>query len=109
VGCDLHRKLLPDDRIVYPARTGLKKDLDVNLILRILTFALFFKAVDDEGKPFPNDVVFYEKLKNGPENILVEVCGFDPDEHKEVFEKVLAWFVGLQKDPDYLHKMIDDD
>lgn len=109
VGCDLHRKLLPDDRIVYPALTGLKKELDVNLILRILTFALFFKAVDDEGKPFPNDVAFHDELKNGPEYVLTRICGFDPDEHKEVFEKVSAWFEGLQKDPDYLHKMIDDE
>jgi mannitol-1-phosphate 5-dehydrogenase len=106
VGCDLNRKLLPDDRIVYPARTGLKLGMEVDLILKVLTFALFFRAVDDKGNPFPNDPDFYEKLKNGPESILTHLCGFHPVEHREVIEKVTVWYNELKKDSKSIRKMI---
>ncbi len=106
VGCDLNRKLLPDDRIVYPARSGLERGMNVDLILRVLTFALFFRATDDKGKPFPNDPLFYEKLKNGPDYVLSHVCGFDPVKQKGVFEKVRIWYDRLHKDPSYVRQMI---
>ncbi len=106
VGCDLNRKLLPDDRIVYPARSGLKRGMDVDLILRVLTFALFFNATDDKGNPFPNDTGFHEKMKNGPEYILTSVCGFLPEKHKEVVEQVSLWYELIRKDPQYVRTMI---
>ncbi len=106
VGCDLNRKLLPDDRIVYPAKTGLKQGVNVDLILKVLTFAMFFKAVDDKGNPFPNDPPFHEKLKNGPEIILTHLCGFHPVRHRDVIAKVSSWYKSLQNDPKNIQHMI---
>ena len=63
VGCGLHRKLAPDDRIVAPLISAEQNQLPYNLIFKVLLAALQFKAKDKNGKMLPADIDFHNELE----------------------------------------------
>ena len=76
VGCDLYRKLSPDDRIVIPLLSAKNAGLPCDKIVQVLMAALQFKATDPDGNMFPADTVFHRELaEKGRESILQQVCG----------------------------------
>ena len=76
VGCDLYRKLSPDDRLVTPLITAINNGLPYDRIAQVLAAALHFKAAGPDGKMFPNDVVFHTEMENnGVKFMLENVCG----------------------------------
>jgi len=80
VGCDLYRKLAPDDRIVVPLLTALQNNLPYEMIIQVFAAALHFKATGADGQMFPADADFHMEFKNkGIEGILRDVCGFTDD------------------------------
>ena len=88
VGCDLFRKLGPEDRLAG----GIKMARDLNKpydrILFILCCALRFRASNEEGNLFPRDAEFFKLFNGNTEKILSKVCAFDNLKEKEVFIKV---------------------
>ena len=77
VGCDLYRKLSPDDRIITPLMCAYQHQLPYSHILQVLLAALRFKCTGPDGKMFSSDVDFHHELeKEGQRNVLQRVCGF---------------------------------
>ena len=88
VGRDMLRKLGPEDRLVGAIKKGLKHNMNVDRILYALVCGFYFRATDKSGDMFDRDIEFVEKyFKNGTEYILVNVCGFSRDKHRNIFEK----------------------
>jgi mannitol-1-phosphate 5-dehydrogenase len=74
VGCDLYRKLSPEDRLAGPIHVAIKLGLPYNCILNVVKAALNFKATDENGRHFYADEKFFEQAKNGNQNILENIC-----------------------------------
>ncbi len=88
VGCDLYRKLSPDDRIVTPLLTAFQNQLPFDRIFSVFSAAFEFKATDPDGNMFPADIEFHKELKEkGKEEILRRVCGFTDPEIKAIASK----------------------
>ncbi len=88
VGRDLLRKLGPEDRLVGAIKMGLMHNMNVDMILNTLVCGFYFRAVDESGDMFDRDIEFVEKyFKNGIEHILINVCGFSRDKHKNIISK----------------------
>ena len=79
VGCDLYRKLAPDDRIITPLTNAYHHQLPYNLIQQVLLAALQFRCTGPDGKMFPSDIDFHNELKKeGERKLLQRVCGLKP-------------------------------
>ena len=88
VGRDLLRKLGPEDRLVGAVKKGLKHNINVDKILYALVCGFYFRATDESGAMFDRDIEFVEKyFKNGIEYVLVNVCGFDKNKHKDIIAR----------------------
>jgi mannitol-1-phosphate 5-dehydrogenase len=88
IGCDLYRKLSPDDRIVGAIRMAELVDRPYDKILQILVCACHFRAADENGIVPDDDIEFIGLYEKGIENVLVEVCGFDSDDDKELIASI---------------------
>ncbi len=75
VGCDLFRKLSPEDRLIAPLNAGLILHMPIDKILKVVIAALGFNAKDENGKYFPEDELFYIEAAKGIEHVLRGVCG----------------------------------
>lgn len=73
VGCDLYRKLGPQDRFAAPIRTARKQGLPHNLIMNALIAGISFRAADEQGKYYPSDLKFFEEAKYGVDYILKNI------------------------------------
>ena len=88
VGCDLYRKLSPDDRIITPLMSAYHLQLPCDHILPVLLVALRFKCIGSDGKMFPSDIDFHRELeKEGEKKVLQRVCGFT-DAENELYLKL---------------------
>jgi len=85
VGCDLYRKLGPEDRLAGGIKAALDLKKPYDRILFILLCAFRFRAVNEEGQLFPGDAEFIELFNGKTESILSNVCSFDNVKEKEVF------------------------
>jgi mannitol-1-phosphate 5-dehydrogenase len=65
VGCDLPRKLGPNDRLVGAIRLAQEMNVPYNKILYALVCGFRFRATDEEGKLFPADAEFDKISKSG--------------------------------------------
>jgi mannitol-1-phosphate 5-dehydrogenase len=74
VGCDLFRKLNPEDRLVAPIKAAISLNKPYDLILNALMLGIAFRAKDENGNFFTNDVLFFEETENGIEYILKNIC-----------------------------------
>ena len=85
VGCDLYRKLSPDDRIVTPLVTAFRAGLPSDKIVQVLSAALQFKATGSDAKMFPSDIDFHKDLaeKNRKE-VIQRVCGLSDTEYSQI-------------------------
>jgi mannitol-1-phosphate 5-dehydrogenase len=75
VGCDLFRKLSPDDRLVAPILSARKLQLPHDLILDALMAAISFRATDENGNFHPADTEFFKIAEQGFGKVWAEVCG----------------------------------
>jgi mannitol-1-phosphate 5-dehydrogenase len=86
VGCDLERKLGPDDRLVPVIKYAIKNKLPFLNIMKAFVSGIFFDARDDEGKPYPPDLTFLHKFNRNVARILIEHCNFEAsDENRILF------------------------
>lgn len=79
VGCDLYRKLGPEDRLVAPLRAALKLNKPYHLILNAIEAGISFSAKDENGNYYPPDELFFEEAKKGNRYILEKVCQLPVD------------------------------
>jgi mannitol-1-phosphate 5-dehydrogenase len=87
VGCDLHRKLGPDDRFAAPLKAAIKPGLPCKHILDAMEAALSFRATDHLGNQLESDKQFISEAKKGLKHILRNVSGFTPDEVRQLLRK----------------------
>jgi mannitol-1-phosphate 5-dehydrogenase len=79
VGCDLYRKLGPEDRLVAPLRAALQMNKPYHLILNAIEAGISFRATDQNGYYYPSDVMFFEEAKKGNRYILEKICQLPVD------------------------------
>jgi mannitol-1-phosphate 5-dehydrogenase len=76
VGCDLYRKLSPDDRLVAPIHAAMLMHKPYDLVFEVLTAAISFRATDEKGEYFPGDEAFFSASQKGTAHVLRNICGF---------------------------------
>ncbi len=77
VGCDLFRKLSPEDRIVAPIKSAITVNKPYDLILNALLAAISFRAKDEQGRYFASDEDFFSEAGKGTNHILRNICRLD--------------------------------
>jgi len=74
VGCDLYRKLGPEDRFTAPIHAAIRTGKPYDLIFNALKAGISFRATDENGNYFPSDIRFFEETQKGIPYILEHVC-----------------------------------
>lgn len=87
VGCDLPRKLGPNDRLVGAIRLAQERNVPYDKILHALVCGCRFSAKNENGKMHPHDESFYQLYQTGLRNVLSKICKFDEITDSELFEK----------------------
>jgi mannitol-1-phosphate 5-dehydrogenase len=87
VGCDLMRKLGPEDRLAGAIKNAIRHNLPYDKILIALVCACHFRAGDEEGKALKEDVEFCGIYNKGIESVLDHVCRFSRKDHPGVFSE----------------------
>ena len=78
VGCDLERKLGPDDRLVPVVKLAHDRGLPYGNILEALVSGIYFDARDQNGYRYPADDAFLHKFNRNITGFLQFHCNFDP-------------------------------
>jgi mannitol-1-phosphate 5-dehydrogenase len=78
VGHDLTRKLRSDDRFMGAIHLAMQFGMPYDLILKAMSFGLFFTAADEVGNRFASDIKFLDSIVKDFELSLIELLGFDP-------------------------------
>lgn len=89
VGCDLYRKLGPDDRICGAIRLARETGVPYNYLLKVLVAACRFSAVDEQGHGLAADIEFKNTFGSDMESILIQVCGFTESDDRMIVEETL--------------------
>ncbi len=85
VGRDLTRKLGFNERLIGASRLDIKHNIKPEHTAKGIAAALFFRAVDENGKPFEGDTKLLNDLKeHGLDYILNNVCGLNSSEYSEL-------------------------
>ena len=74
VGCDLYRKLSPEDRLAGPMRAAIKLNKPHDLILNALIAGISFRAKDENGHRLASDEAFDKEADKGVQHILKNIC-----------------------------------
>jgi mannitol-1-phosphate 5-dehydrogenase len=77
VGCDLYRKLSPEDRLAAPIKAAIILNKPFDLIYNVLLAAIDFRATDEKGECFPSDTRFFSESLFGINQILTNICRLD--------------------------------
>jgi mannitol-1-phosphate 5-dehydrogenase len=85
VGCDLKRKLGPEDRLTGAIKTASELKLPYDKILSALIYGCYFSATGEDGKMLPEDQEFVNHYHNDIKLILTDVCGFDESRDSQLF------------------------
>jgi mannitol-1-phosphate 5-dehydrogenase len=87
VGCDLMRKLGPEDRLAGAIKNALLFDLPYDKILFALVCGFHFRAKDEFGNILPQDAEFAKLCEKGTDHVLETICGFDAILHNHMFRQ----------------------
>lgn len=74
VGCDLYRKLSPEDRMVAPIKSAMAFNKPYDLILKALVSGIYFRARDENGNYLSSDEAFFREAETGIDHIIRNVC-----------------------------------
>lgn len=88
VGVDLVRKLGADDRFMGIIRLAKKQGMPYNLILKAMSFGLYFRAKDEAGNCFPSDISFLNSLEADIETTLTEWLGYDKTLDSDIIQEL---------------------
>ena len=84
VGCDLGRKLGPEDRLQAPLRAAIRLGLPYHMILEAIKAAMQFRATDENGETFPADREFFREAQQRTDYILQYICTQKPDLNQSI-------------------------
>lgn len=88
VGCDLKRKLAPDDRLAGIINLAIAQSQSYNRILFVLLCACYFNASDENGKAFHGDVDIHRLIDQGGVcNVLTSICLFNTIQYNSLLVK----------------------
>lgn len=87
VGCDLMRKLGPEDRLAGAIKSALELKLGYNMILYALVCGCHFRAKDEDGRMFTGDLEFIQLYRKGIKHILTVLCGFNESENSQLYKE----------------------
>lgn len=90
VGCDLMRKLGPQDRLAGAIKAALDMNLPYEKILYALVCGCHFRAKDKDGNMFKGDLEFVKFYEKGIKSILTMLCGFDEIQNSQLFREAEA-------------------
>ncbi|TNF42415.1 MAG: mannitol-1-phosphate 5-dehydrogenase [Bacteroidetes bacterium] len=88
VGCDLKRKLSPNDRVAGAIKLAREMDLPYDKMLKALVCGCRFRATGENGKMFQGDIEFAAIYETGIRNVLTRICGFDEKNDKQLIWEV---------------------
>jgi len=74
VGCDLCRKLSPEDRLAGPIHAAISLGNPYDKILKVIEAAISFRATDENGKFLPSDEKFFIEVEKSSSQILNKIC-----------------------------------
>ena len=74
VGCDLYRKLSPEDRLVAPIKAAMNLGMPYDLIYDSLLAAITFRATNEQGEYLASDINFFSESLFGINHILRNIC-----------------------------------
>jgi mannitol-1-phosphate 5-dehydrogenase len=97
VGCDLSRKLSPEDRIVPLIRIAVKNNLPYKRILKVLLAGTLFPAKDAKGNRIESDRQFIRDYNHNAVRIMQYHCGFDVSREKSIYKEASKILSGLGK------------
>lgn len=100
VGQDLPRKLGADDRFVGSIHLAIQYLLPYDLILKAMSYGLFFCAKSEEGNLFPSDKAFLEALSKEFESTLINELNLDIISDNIIIKE-------LNKHYQYIHKNLN--
>jgi mannitol-1-phosphate 5-dehydrogenase len=89
VGCDLMRKLGPEDRLAGAIKTAMIFDLPYDKILHALVCGCHFRAKNEDGFMLKEDTEFVKNYGTDLSAILTNVCGFDENQDRRIFREAL--------------------
>lgn len=98
VGCDLSRKLVPEERLAGSIRLATELKQPYRRILFTIVCACRFRAADEEGNIFSGDLRFDNILPIRINYILKNICGFDINKDIDVFLKAEEMYKSIQID-----------
>jgi mannitol-1-phosphate 5-dehydrogenase len=84
VGCDLYRKLGPEDRFTSPIREAIRLNKPFDMILKAMIAGISFRAVDEQGNLFENDKKFFTEAEKGIVHLLSDISGFKDREVQQI-------------------------
>jgi mannitol-1-phosphate 5-dehydrogenase len=87
IGCDLMRKLGPQDRLTGAIKVALEMNLPYAKILYALVCGCQFRAKDEDGKMLKGDLEFVKLYNNGIKSILIKICDFDEIQNSRLLEE----------------------
>ena len=90
VGCDLSRKLGPEDRLSGAIKAAILFDLPYSKVLYALICGFHFRSTDEHKKMLPQDIEFVQLYEKGIAGVLTTVCCFDPIQDCQLFEEARA-------------------
>ncbi len=88
VGCDLHRKLGRDDRLLVPILAGISRGLPFNLILEAWIKGCSFSALGEDGQELEGDRKFRLEYGGNQKRILLEHCKLEPDDYPVLYKSM---------------------
>lgn len=97
VGCDLLRKLGPEDRLAGAIRSALELNLSYEKILYALVCGCHFRAKDEDGRMFSGDLNFVRLYQKGIQKVLTDLCGFDKTKDRQLIAKAEKLDLDLRK------------
>lgn len=89
VGCDLPRKLGPDDRVVGAVRLAVETASPFSKILKVLVCGCRFRATDENGNMLSGDIEFARIYERGIQHVLTRICRFDPVSDHTILEELI--------------------
>lgn len=88
VGSDLCRKLASDDRFMGIINLAVKYGMKYDLILKAFTFGFRFKARDENGRMFPDDIRFHEKAEKDLNEVFTILLNFDNEKDSSIIQEI---------------------
>ncbi|MBE0655295.1 MAG: mannitol-1-phosphate 5-dehydrogenase, partial [Bacteroidales bacterium] len=84
VGCDLGRKLGPEDRLVPVIKSARVHGLPYQSIMKVLVSGIYFDARDEKGRMNEHDLQFVNIFNRDVVRILTDHCKFEASENNTI-------------------------